>query len=398
MGMAASQARLLTLTARIHDVEWEAQCIQNSKLQLATQEDQVYKEYLEALDATTLTVKDYEGNRITATFNTLCGRNAVDSANKYALKDSEGALIVSDEVADAYEQYGNAGSAYLFAFAVLGLSGNGVNMNKLAAQSYIDHKGESSSTINRMTEIYKSMAEILNKAGISNNILSNGEVNITSVSDYYTDISYLGGELDNSEKATASDKSSYKALEKELQELAFNSFPDEMISNASLASDKNCSISNKNTLEQYKGDIDYYVSIYNQIKASNGYTRISDYNGSFGDAANNAEWLQNMIKSGKITIYTVGEDAEGNTQLNGTGVASDTYLEYTTTSTIDKSKLAQVEAEYEHKTKEIQRKDKRYDMSLTKLETERKALTTQYDAVKKVISENIDRTYDIFNS
>ena len=54
MGMAASQARLLSITARIHDVEYQAQSIQNAKLQLATQEDRIYTEYNEALNATTL--------------------------------------------------------------------------------------------------------------------------------------------------------------------------------------------------------------------------------------------------------------------------------------------------------------------------------------------------------
>ena len=69
MGMAASQARLLTITARMHDVEYKAQSIQNAKIQLSTQSDQVYQEYLEALDATTLTVDDINGNTITANFN-----------------------------------------------------------------------------------------------------------------------------------------------------------------------------------------------------------------------------------------------------------------------------------------------------------------------------------------
>ena len=55
MGMAASQARLLAITARIHDVEAQAQAIQNAKIQLSTQSDQVYNNYLEALDAAVLT-------------------------------------------------------------------------------------------------------------------------------------------------------------------------------------------------------------------------------------------------------------------------------------------------------------------------------------------------------
>lgn len=72
--MAASQARLLTITARMHDVEYKAQSIQNAKIQLSTQSDQVYQEYLEALDATTLTVDDINGNTITANFNNLVGK------------------------------------------------------------------------------------------------------------------------------------------------------------------------------------------------------------------------------------------------------------------------------------------------------------------------------------
>ena len=72
MGMAASQARLLSITARQHDVEYKAQAIQHAKIQLATQQDQVYQEYQAALDAATLTltaidtksgVKSYPGFR-----------------------------------------------------------------------------------------------------------------------------------------------------------------------------------------------------------------------------------------------------------------------------------------------------------------------------------------------
>lgn len=381
MGMAASQARLLMLTARIHDVEWEAQCIQSAKLQLSTQEDQVYKEYLEALDATTMTVKDWQGNPITATFNTLCGRNHVDSMNNYALKDSQGALIVSDEVADAYEEYqkkheGEEDNAYMFALSVLGYDNDDLNLAMSASAVYNAHKGESSNAIKEMKSIYEEMAKTLDCS--VEEIIEVGDVG--RLTEYWN--------LDDDEKAKL------KAQENRLIDIAYTSFKDEFLSKAiGKELDKD-----SNEYKQMTSDIEYYMSVYNQIKASNGYTRISDYNGFHGDAANDSEWLQNMVKCGKITIYTVGKDANGQTELRGTGVATDTYLEYTTTSSIDKSKLAKVEAEYEHKTKEIQRKDKKYDLSLNKLETERKALTTQYDAVKKVIEDNINRTYGIFNS
>ena len=71
MGMAASQARLLTITARLHDVEYKAQSIQNAKIQLSTQSDQVYNEYLEALNATSLTITDSNKNLIQANMRML---------------------------------------------------------------------------------------------------------------------------------------------------------------------------------------------------------------------------------------------------------------------------------------------------------------------------------------
>ena len=128
MGMAASQARLLCITARIHDVEFAAQTIQNAKLQLATQSDQVYRDYLEALDATTLTIRALDPNSgasstVTANFNNLFSRNRVTpaalGANKsYALRNSQGKLIVEDEIEEAYNS-GNFNNAYQFALHMM---------------------------------------------------------------------------------------------------------------------------------------------------------------------------------------------------------------------------------------------------------------------------------------
>ena len=43
MGMAASQARLLTITSRLHDVEYNAQNIESQKIQLSEQEYNILK-------------------------------------------------------------------------------------------------------------------------------------------------------------------------------------------------------------------------------------------------------------------------------------------------------------------------------------------------------------------
>ena len=51
MGLSSSQARLLTLTSRQHEIEYKAQKLQAQKLQLANDSDKVYQDYLNKLDA-----------------------------------------------------------------------------------------------------------------------------------------------------------------------------------------------------------------------------------------------------------------------------------------------------------------------------------------------------------
>ena len=50
MGFSASQARLLNLTARMHDIEYKAQNLEAQKLQMANESTQVYQEYENALN------------------------------------------------------------------------------------------------------------------------------------------------------------------------------------------------------------------------------------------------------------------------------------------------------------------------------------------------------------
>ena len=145
-------------------------------------------------------------------------------------------------------------------------------------------------------------------------------------------------------------------------------------------------------------EFNYYVNIYNQIKSCGGCVSINDYNGLNGDAANDSDWLQSMIQSGQFTIEIVETDKKtGDVDFSATSPSSDSCLSYTETTSIDKKELAKAEAKYENALRDIDKKDKEYDLSLSKLETERTALTTEYESVKKVITDNIDRTFGIFS-
>ena len=62
MGLSSSQARLLNLTARMHQIEYKAAKLEAQKLQMANESRRVYNEYLEALDSTKIQVKTLNNN------------------------------------------------------------------------------------------------------------------------------------------------------------------------------------------------------------------------------------------------------------------------------------------------------------------------------------------------
>ena len=75
MGLSASQARLLNLTARMHDIEYKAQNLEAQKLQMANESRQVYQEYENALNKQKVQFKqigtDGAANYIDASIQTL---------------------------------------------------------------------------------------------------------------------------------------------------------------------------------------------------------------------------------------------------------------------------------------------------------------------------------------
>ena len=380
MGMAASQARLLTITARMHDVEYQAQSIQNAKIQLATKSDEVYQDYLEALDATTLTVKDSNGNTISANFNNLFGIDSVDTKNKYTLMDEYGRIVVEDDIAQGYNDYiKDKGEDDAYTFAMWMLNPNGGNPNEL---DFTDSE----------TEIAKGTTNLNDKQDKLDKIISNlGEKNITCKSDLNNEIESAknGGDAERV-KTLQKSYDEYEALEKSYRYKLYQQNAEDVF--------------NKQYGEDAKGyfdqsDFQYYVRKYNEIKQAGGCVSISEFNGDLGgDAATDGEWLKNQLLSGKMSIAIVNTDSKnGDISFSTTSLATDSYVGETTTTSIDKRAYAKAEAEYEHETKAIDAKDKKYDNELSKLETEREALKTEYDSVKKVISDNIERTFGIFS-
>ena len=82
MGLAASQARLLLLTARKSDLEYRAQQITNSLMILAQQTEEVAREYSVKISNQTIVFQGIDRNQTTTNFTakTISGITAVDGA------------------------------------------------------------------------------------------------------------------------------------------------------------------------------------------------------------------------------------------------------------------------------------------------------------------------------
>lgn len=105
MGLAASQARLLSITSRISDNELRAQLINNQKMRLSSESSQVSENYINALNKTNLVFANYDekdnAQNVPLTFNNLTAFNQYN--NQYGLTNTAGNILISETEAKKYQ-------------------------------------------------------------------------------------------------------------------------------------------------------------------------------------------------------------------------------------------------------------------------------------------------------
>src|SRR5574344_855834 len=109
MGLAASQARLLTLTARMSDLELQGQRKSGQKQRLAVQSEAVTQEYTDALATTKLqsTGSGTDSKTVDLTAKSLmnCGLNGNLDAQRLLL-NTAGQVMVDSDTADMFNTSG----------------------------------------------------------------------------------------------------------------------------------------------------------------------------------------------------------------------------------------------------------------------------------------------------
>lgn len=380
MGMSGSQARLLSITSRLNDVEFKAQGVMAQKVSLATRRDRVYKEYTEALDATKYEVMVLNPNTgytnyIEANYKNCCMYND-NMIKQYALRNNQtNKIMASPEIVEAYELYGN--DKYTFAYAMMGFDGC------FSESPYHNTHG---------CEI--GVGEAQDDYGYYSNVGTGYDLYLTdvekSVMDEFGGAEFAGAydEIVN-EKDDALKKEKLldfrDALYKKLGAEIFEATQDIRIANDSRYSGED------DTYSDVKREIEYYATLWEAIDEAGGYELISEDHVS---GENCDEWFKNMVEAGLITIMEF--DATGyEDEWSDTAVSISLGMNYLQ-EVPDEELIKKAEIEYEYKLGLINDKDAEYDKELNELEIESSALKQEIESLNTVIGENIDRSLDIF--
>jgi len=162
MGLAASQARLLTITARLADNELRSQTINNAKMRLATQSSQASENYINALNDATLKFANYDttgaAQTQTLNYNALTAYSSYNT--QYGLVNSSGQLLVSEEEAALYEKSNEDLDTYL---QYHGLTYDTTYFDEIGNITSTGYPDEFEVlTVSDMKEIYKNYSSIEN--------------------------------------------------------------------------------------------------------------------------------------------------------------------------------------------------------------------------------------------
>ena len=343
MGMSASQVRYLTLTARIHDVENEAQRIQNQKLLLANDSDAVYQRYLDALNKTKIQVRQFNDDSgvsqmVDVTLDVLYRDSCTSMTNGYALTGIDGSVYLpfnlSVTACESYDNFEQAFANYFYN----GASDSVTQLHNNAQQ----------------TSYVKAMWRYINEqAG--------------------TEM----GAAPNSGWFYVSDDSRIQMLDDEYYYYE------------------------NNVLDHTAADLRHEVihCIVDESKADTNWIR--DIIG-YGYA--NFQMLSSDVSDLNINTGLYDIETLSGTTWESADVLSMNYLASSTVATdtqmgeaADDIELAVAEVEYESDMKKINAKDKKYDTELSTLENQRSAMKEEMDSLKTVINDNIQRTFKLFS-
>jgi hypothetical protein len=480
--MAASQARLLSITARLSNNEMEQQSIAYSKQRLSDDSERINETYLDALDQTTYRVltgyNNSEACYAELTYNQLTGLNTVASGKQYLVKDNKGQVLVSSAIAKAYQQNNGDFNRFL---RDLGYTQSDINVKNLTTSEDAIHDAWDKYLASVNKSIYDTDGEHILDFGYTSFSSDSYDGYVTYDTAYTTDstgstislfkdstgyykeryalsaqqyedangdiqtfVGYQTEEqqgtdywniVDNVAYNTETGKYIYTNLDGEDVETdVLYADPDEdlvsennrnyltynggsYISEGGVSYDitkstkalnydgtttaqrelfdyataiteayYNNSISKTSDTLTYDAEtVNYYKNIFNEMRTS-GYTTVANETN-----LKDSEWFVKQLKAGSLTLsyYSTVDKS-----FVGTTLDDDESI----TEKEDSSAIAVAEQVYQTEMDKLEAQDKQFDLQLNKLESEHNSLQTEYESVKKIVSQNVEKSFNVFNA
>jgi hypothetical protein len=356
MGMSASQARFLCLTARKNNVEFEGQQINQQRTTLSNESGSYYSELCNMTVPTPPSIDDY--TKVSYTFDDGALTNTITSMivkdnNKYSIsyiqqwQDDYSIVSASSSIISKTDDGYKIGSSIL---RILGDT-TGYNISKDSYLSGLDKD---------------QLADLLKEEEYFQTMLNETVLGNVSASDNW----YVRYVKDSS-------TGSYKPY--------FYQASD--VENDSKYTDDGYATSN--------------INCYS-LGSSTKTKEVLNATGS----------VEKDSTGRYISIILYQTDDDGNIKKNDDG--SEIYTEYSLTTNTATDEDAYNDAmnqynyeqyQYDQKVQEInskieiiQQQDKSLELELKQLDTEESAISTEIDAVKKVISKNVENSFKTFNA
>ena len=374
MGIAASQARLLSITARLTDNEHSGQAITYSKIRLANQTEELNKEYLEALKATKLTVlTGFNGSEEQYTdisYGLMTGFNTVANGTQYVVTDKTGKILVNKKLAEAFEA-GNGD--YNIFLSRLGYSQSDVSIKDNDADVSAEDKAL---TYNKIHEAWD---QYLTSVGLhigedDEHGLDFGYNSFSNTPfDGYPTYTFNGETMPLNYIGTTREQREFYDYATSITEAYYGKSSSSDILKTAAVSD-NCDY------------INYLKNIFDKMSSSGYYTEDDE-----SKTIKDNKWFEEQLREGEIQLEYYSAVKR---DFISTSIDSDQAIQEVT----DERELAIAEQKYRTELGKLEAKDNKFDLELKKLDTEHNALQTEYQVVSDLVKNNVEKSYKTFNA
>ena len=398
MGMAASQARLLSITARLTDNEQSGQAISYAKERLAAQTDQINAEYNNALASTKFTVlTSFDGaspNYDDLSYSLLTSPKIAELGKQYVVTDTRGRVLVSEDIADKFIQSKGDLNKFLKLY--------GYSMSDLNPALHVNDATKTEEHIKAEELIHQAWDNYLKSVGLEygdeEHNFGFGWYNFgagTAPADQGFGYAYYN-DPDTGKPAPLN----FEGTTKEQRELY--DYAVALIEgycgqgSAKTAYD----VENKSMLTYYQNlfeklqsnDFFTYTSTAAKVAAdSEHYILISNLDDNMNSSPlTDASSFVEQLRQGRLKLeYYSNTDKK----FVSTTLSEDESIQ----EVKDETKIAAAETKYTQALQALERKDAKFDMQLKKLDTEHNTLQTEYDSVKSVVDKNVEKTFSVFS-